>query len=348
MSAPLKTRYFRWMIGLLLAYLAFITITDVLYQFWEWVEGESHSLAEESGEIVIVIFAGLLALPVAAIMTIRLSTRMLQPLAAIRETAERIIAGSLHERVKTDNPGDELGLLGGTLNKAFDRYHDAVERQQRFASDASHQLRTPLTSIRAAGEVCLQKARTPDEYRETIGSMLEDVQRLSDLIEKLLMLARLGADKVRTVFTAVDLSEVARRMVAQYESISSSKEINVQVEALPDCRVSGDSALLEQMLGNLFDNALRHTPPGGQIRIRVAPALNNRIALFVRDNGPGVDPQLRQQLFQRFARGAGATDTAGNGLGLAIVADIVNIHSGMIELLNEPGAAFRIALPRLA
>ncbi len=345
--APLKARYFRWMIGLLLTYLAFIAVADALYQVWEWMQGESHSIVEESGEVAVVIIAGLLALPVAIIVTRRICRRMMRPLERIRETAERIISGSLHERINAENPDDELGRLAGALNKAFDRYRDAVDRQQRFASDASHQLRTPLTSIRTTGEVCLQKERTPADYRETVGSMLEDVQRLSDFIEKLLMLARLGADKVRAQFTPMDLGGQVREVVGQYESLALSKNLEVKVHLPMGCRVLGDGALLQQMTANLLDNAMRHTPEGGTIQIDLAPGPDGHYRLDICDSGPGVAPELRSQLFQRFARGPGS-DLSGSGLGLAIVADIVNLHRGRIELLDVPGAAFRITLPALA
>jgi signal transduction histidine kinase len=272
---------------------------------------------------------------------------MLQPLQNIRETSERIIAGKLDERIVTDHPDDELGRLARAINEAFDRHRDAIFRQQRFASDASHQLRTPLTAIRATGEVCLQKDRAPEEYRETIGSMLEEVQHLSDLVEKLLMLARLGPEHVRRAFAPVELGSLIRATVMQYETIAAAKNIRIAVETADRRRVLGDAALLQQMTSNLIDNALRHTPDGGLIRVEVKTWLDTRAAMFVRDNGPGVAPELRANLFQRFARGPGADTAAGSGLGLAIVSDIVSLHNATIELLDQPGANFRILFPGL-
>ena len=302
---------------------------------------------DEVLEVVTVFVSGILALPVMMLVIRRLCRRMLQPLQSIRETAEHIIAGRLDDRILAENPDDELGKLAHTLNKAFDRYRDAMARQQRFASDASHQLRTPLTSIRTTGEVCLQKERPPDEYRETIGSMLEDVQRLSDMVEKLLMLARFGADKVRNAFADVALGGLTRDVVSRYESLGTARSLRFNAPANGDIRVRGDAALLEQMLTNLVDNAVRHTPDGGEISVELSTEENGSIVLQVRDTGPGIPPELHNQLFQRFARGPG-TDISGSGLGLAIVADIVSLHDGHIELLGGPGASFRITFPRPA
>lgn len=347
MPTALQDRYFRWIVRLLVVFLFVLTFACAIYQGWEHTESSDPDFMDEVLEVTVVFTAGVLSLPAMMYFVRRLCQKMLQPLQSIRETAERIIAGQLDERVRTENPSDDLGLLAGTINKAFDRYSEAMDRQQRFASDASHQLRTPLTSIRTTGEVCLQKMdRSTDEYRETIGSMLEDVQRLSDMVEKLLILARLGAEHIRASFKVIDLAAEIRSVALQYESLYASKNLRVKLVASSACLVHGDAALLQQMAANLFDNAIRHAPEGGIIVIDVAPdSAGNNIVFTVRDNGPGVARDVREMLFQRFARGK-SNDTTGNGLGLSIVADIVNLHGGTIDLLSEPGAAFRITLPR--
>lgn len=344
MISPLKTQYFRWLTWLLVTYLFIIVLCSGLYQL-SAVHGEGGSIAHEVTEMLVLAGTGILALPIMLIVVRWMSSQMLTPLQAIRETAERIVAGKFGERIQTKNPDDDLGRLATALNSAFDRYRDAMDRQQRFASDASHQLRTPLTAIRTTGEVSLQKDRTPGEYREIIGSMLEDVQRLSDMVEKLLMLARLGEDQIRASFATVDLGVPVRDVLSQYESLASTKGLRIGIRTDPGCRVPGDAALLGQMFANLLDNALRHTPDGGQIQIELLPPDARHVTLLIRDTGPGIPGELREQLFQRFARGPSA-DTGGSGLGLAIVADIVNLHRGRIELLAGPGACFRITLPR--
>ena len=349
MPATINRRYFWWMTGLLLSYLAVLTLACALYQIYEIASGGSREISEEIIEVFVVLGAGLIALPFMLTRIRALCTRMLTPLQNMNEAAGRIIAGNLDERIQTDNPDDELARVAQTINRAFDQYREAMNRQQRFASDASHQLRTPLTAIRTTGEVCLQKTtRTPDEYRETIGSMLEDAQRLSDMVEKLLILARLGAEHIRASFKTMDLATETHAVARQYETLAAAKNIRLHLAAPAGCLVLGDSALLQQMTSNLLDNAIRHAPDSGHILAEVAPATTpGHIALTIRDNGPGLTPATRQMLFQRFARGKN-NDTTGNGLGLSIVADIVALHNGTIDLLEGPGAAFRVTLPRAA
>lgn len=345
MAVSLMARYTRTLMVLLLAYLTVMVLVSVIYQVRASHYADGHSSFEkELHEIEAILLAGLAVLPLMALIIRRICRRMLRPLSEIRETAERIIAGHLAERIQTDHPADELGLLAGTINKAFDRYQDNLDRLQRFTSDASHQLRTPLTSIRTTGEVCLGKRRSPEEYEEVIGSMLEDADRLRAVVEKLLVLARMGADSVRAGFVPLDLGEVCARVIERYGPAFEVADLRVTFNRAPDARVRGDAALLEQVLSNLLDNAIRHTWRGGSIDISVASGAGATWVLCVRDSGPGVAQELLPNLFERFARGPGA-DLSGHGLGLAIVADTVRIHGGGIRLLPGPGAAFEIALP---
>lgn len=343
MRTTLKNRWFLSIAWLLVAYLLIITAADSVYQMSS-IHGEREEIEHEVLEIAILLAVGFALLPFMLILARRLSNAMLRPLENIRETADRIISGRLDERIRPENPEDELGQLARTINSAFDRYHEAMNRQQRFASDASHQLRTPLTSIRAAGEISLRNPRTPEEYRETIGSMLEDVQRLADVVDKLLMLARLGADTVRSSFAPITLETLVEEVVSQFDVFLSAKNIKVSRSSAGVFTVRGDEALLQQLLANLLDNAVRHTREGGTIKITLLAWPGDRVALNIRDDGPGVPDEIRERLFQRFARPTGA-DNLGSGIGLSIVAEIAALHGGEIELLEGPGANFRILLP---
>jgi signal transduction histidine kinase len=320
-------------------------LASVIYQVRASHYADGHSSFEkEVREIQAIFLAGLAVLPLMVLFIGRICRRMLQPLSDIRETAERIIAGHLAERIQPENATDELGRLAATLNKAFDRYQDNLDRLQRFTGDASHQLRTPLTSIRTTGEVCLGKRRTPEEYEEVIGSMLEDADRLRNVVEKLLILGRMGADSIRAGFVPLDLGDVCARVLERYAPAFEVAELRATFNRSPNARVRGDAALLEQVLSNLLDNAIRHTWRGGTIDISLASGSGATWVLCVRDSGPGVAQELLPNLFQRFARGPGA-DLSGHGLGLAIVADTVRIHGGEIRLREGPGAAFEITLP---
>lgn len=345
MPNSLMASYTRTLLVLLLAYLGALTVASTFIELNpSHLEEEQSTIRDGLHEVGALVLMGLAVLPVMLFAIRRACRRMLQPVADIRVTAERIIAGQLEERIHTGNPKDELGRLAATVNQAFDRYQNSLDRLQRFTSDASHQLRTPLASLRTTGEVCLQKTRSPAEYEEVIGSMLEDADRLRHVIEKLLLLARMGADRVRAAFVVLDLGDLCREVIDRYGPAFEQAGIALTLDCAPRASVRGDAALLEQAVANLLDNALRHTWRGGLVRVSVGSSATGGWHLCVRDSGPGIAPELIPNLFQRFARGPGA-DLSGHGLGLAIVADVVRVHGGDIRLLNEPGAAFEITLP---
>jgi signal transduction histidine kinase len=260
-------------------------------------------------------------------------------------TAQRISAGRFEERVSVPENHGEITELAHTLNHAFDRYQDAIDRMKNFASNASHQLRTPLTAMRSVGEVALQKARAPEEYRETIGSMLEEVQRLAHVIEQLLLLARMESAELRRHFVDSDAAGEMTSVVALRKPIIESK--GLQLDFVPRAAVSikANPALLRQAFANLLDNAIRHTPEGGRIELAVESG-NDEILVRVADTGPGIPEHFRHKLFERFSPGV-STDQQGTGLGLAIVAEVVKVHGGSLQVESVPGqgATFTMRLP---
>ena len=347
MRSSLRIRYARTLILMLAIFVCVETAVVLLYEYTGWRIFGSNAIPEKAAAALAVFVCGLVAIPLMTWVIVRATQQMMRPVKVIRQTAQRIIAGHLRERIVFENADDEIGMLSRTINHAFDRYQDALDRIQRFTSDASHQLRTPLTAVRSTGEVCLQKVRTPGEYCETIGSMLEEVQRLSDVVDKLLVLARLGASNIRRAFSDVDLGVHMRRVASDFEALCSSHDIRLVVEMPEGLVVRGDGALLEQMAANLIDNATRYTPPGGSITLWARRDPDTaRIVLDIRDTGSGIPPVIKARLFQRFNRHEDS-DRRGSGLGLAIVADIVAIHAGTIKLdeSSPVGACFQIILP---
>ena len=345
MSAPLRLRFFLW---LALSQFIFFLLQGLFwagYELYEWATKGEETLLHELGEILIPLAVGTLCFPIMLAVTWRIARRMLAPLQAIARTAERIHEGRLDERIRGDFGDDELGLLAVTLNEAFDRYREALDRLNRFSSDASHQLRTPLTAIRSTGEVALQKPRTDAEYRESIGSMLEDVARLSRIVEQLLALARLDAGSLRGRFERVDLHTTIERVSRNFEPLWDAKALRVVRTGGPGLDVMGDADLLEQVVANLIDNATRHTPAGGDIRIQ-AERDGAWITLTLADTGPGIAPEHRLEIFDRFRTAPGHV-SPGAGLGLAIVADIVAVHRGAVRVdaASCGGASFQIRLP---
>ena len=347
MRAPIRTRYFIWLSFVLLLFMIVQTVAWFAYEFSEWWTGEAESLAEEMGEVLVVVGIHVATIPFMLVFLWILSKHLLRPLHEIATTAQRIEAGDLDTRIEVETTGDDLGILAHTINKAFDQYQDAVSRLQRFSADASHQLRTPLTAIRSTGEVCLQKERQPQEYVEAMDSMLEDARRLSHTVDQLLLLARLDASDEQTGFAVTDVNALVAGSAERYQDLAEIKRITLSVSLGESVRTWANPLLLEQVVANLLDNALKYTPEGGVIEVSTSPRDEQFIRIAVRNTGPGIPQAYLARIFDRFSTVPGTAES-GSGLGLAIVADIARLHGGTVEALSEPeqGAELRVDLPR--
>ena len=344
MKGSLRRKYCLWLSALVVVHFLLRAVLGTVQGLREVAQGNA-TLAAKFHELLPLMLVDAITIPIILAAIWMVTKRLMQPFETVVETASRISAGQLDERVVVPKAEDEVALLARTLNSAFDRYRDSVQRVQRFSSDASHQLRTPLAAMRSVGEVALQKDRTPEEYRETVGSMLEEVDRLSRIIEQLLMLSRLEKPQLRAQFKRLSLGEISRNAAAVYEPLYKHKNIAVAIDDAPEAQVRGDAGLLEQVVASLLDNAIKFTPEGGAIRI-VARRNGRQAVLRVEDNGPGIPDEERTRIFERFVSILSA-DRRGMGLGLALVHDIVKIHDGTVEALpNRPrGAVLQVTLP---
>lgn len=291
-----------------------------------------------------------LAVLVAALGGYLLAARLLTPLGAMAQRAKAISAERLSERLDITNPNDEVGRLAAILNDTFARLEGSFDRLRRFTQDAAHELRTPLAVIRGVGEAGMQAARSPDELREAIGSMLEENDRLTRLVEGLLMLARADESAAFSARTPFDAAELTHEVVGFLRVLAEEKHQTLHCQATPELRVHADRDALRLALMNLLGNALRYTPAEGRITVRVKHAQQTEVAIEVEDTGPGIAPEHQAHLFERFYRvDSGRTRAAGGfGLGLAIARWAVRSNGGRIELDSEPGrgSCFRIVLPR--
>jgi two-component system OmpR family sensor kinase len=278
----------------------------------------------------------------------------LLPLDRMGHTASAIAGGDLSHRVETTDARTEVGRLGLALNRMLDRLEDAFaareasqERLRRFIADASHELRTPLVSIRGYAELFrMGAAREPEDVAKAMRRIEEEAARMGVLVEDLLTLARL--DEVReAAHGAVDLSLLARDAVDDARATAPDREIELRAQP---AAVTGDADQLRQVLANLLRNALVHTPAGTPIEVSVERA-NGAVRLEVRDHGPGLPTDDADALFERFWRAEAGRERGkdGAGLGLAIVAGIVDGHAGTVRAGNAPGggAAFEVRLPAL-
>jgi len=269
------------------------------------------------------------------------SGRALQPVEAIRQEVEAIGAEDLHRRVPAPDTADEIGRLARTMNAMLVRLDDATERQRRFVADASHELRSPLTGIRARLEVDLAYPEGAD-WRATERDVLEDAVRLQHLVDDLLALAASdAAASDRSARAPVDLDEI---VLSEARRLRSRSEHRIDTAGVSGAQLQGAPDALARAVRNLLDNAARHARSTVTITLRESATA---VTLTVTDDGPGIPPEERARIFERFARldDGRARDVGGTGLGLAITHDIVVSHGGTIEVDNAPGARFTVSFP---
>jgi signal transduction histidine kinase len=267
--------------------------------------------------------------------------RALQPVEAMRREVEVIGAEDLHRRVPESSRQDEIGRLARTMNAMLARLEDATDRQRRFVADASHELRSPLTGIRAQLEVDLEHPELAD-WQATERDVLADALRLQRLVDDLLAIAVVDASALDAAHRQpVDLDEV---VLAEARRIQSRGNVSIDTRGVSGAQLDGNLDQLVRVVHNLLDNAARHA----QSRVVVTLSeTSTHVTLRVLDDGPGIPDRDRVRVFERFARldDARGRDGGGSGLGLAIVHDVVTAHGGSVEVENSPGAAFTVVLP---
>ncbi|MFZ0883480.1 MAG: ATP-binding protein [Candidatus Acidiferrales bacterium] len=281
-----------------------------------------------------------------------LARKSLEPVAAMGAQAERISAANLHERLAVINASDELGRLARTFNELLDRLNQSFERQRRFISDASHELRTPISILRGEAEVALsQPERSSEEYRESLAVLHQEAQRLATIVEDLFTLTRADAGEYRLSRSDFYLDELAADCVRATRALAQAKSITLAaVEAPCEMPVRADEELLRRMILNLLDNAIKYTLEGGSVSVACSVAPDG-YDLSVTDNGPGIPADLQSRIFERFfrvdrARSRTARD-GGAGLGLAIARWIAEAHDGRIDLVRSDatGSVFKAHIP---
>ena len=274
--------------------------------------------------------------------------RSLGPLARMAEHARRITAERLDERLSPNDAGLELNQMRDAFNETLARLERSFGELRTFTANASHELRTPLTVVRSVGEVGLSQPRSPEEYREAIGTMLEEADKLSRLLNGLLALARADAGGVKLRMERVDLSALASEVVEDLAVLAEEREQGLEAHVNGSVAVTGDRVALRQALRNLVDNAIRYAPVRTRIHVRVEKQARDAV-VEVRDEGPGISAENRDRIFERFFRGEGgrSRQTEGVGLGLSIVKAIAEAHEGRIELDSQEGvgSTFRLIIP---
>ena len=281
-----------------------------------------------------------------------LARKSLAPVVAMSTQAGRIGAANLHERLAVQNDRDELGHLAQSFNGLLDRLSQSFERQRRFMADASHELRTPVAILRGEAEVALsQQARSLEEYRESLGVLHQEAERLTHIVEDLFTLTRADAGQYPLQPRDFYLDELIAECVHSARTLALAKKICLNLEEASESPIHADESLLRRMILNLLDNAIKYTPEGGSVSVTCRRA-GKEYALSITDTGGGVPADLQPRIFERFfradkARSRTENDGGGAGLGLSISRWIAEAHHGRLELThsNSAGSTFTAYLP---
>jgi signal transduction histidine kinase len=272
--------------------------------------------------------------------------RALAPVKEMVERTRRLSAKSLNERLPVVNPHDELGQLATVFNETLQQLENSFAELKRFTADVSHELRTPLTAIRAVGEVAYRE-RNPAILYDALGSILEEVRRMNQLIDRLLLLARADDDDLPVRLEASLVRNALLEVSDALALVAQDKQQPLELDCPDHLLAVFDPALLRLALLNLVQNAIRYSPPAKPITLRAFRGEHD-VVIEVADHGPGIAPEHRQKIFERFYRVDKARSRAegGVGLGLAIVKWSVERMGGSVELKSEVGSGtvFRLRL----
>lgn len=331
--------------------LILITYSMIFVAFFFIELHEAHSqgtaFSLEFAELIAILAVMLVTAPFSLVVAWTIAGRILRPLKQVLQTAEDIRSGNLDERIPAMPQPDELSRLAQTINDAFDRYASAVKRLEHFSSDASHQLRTPLAVIRTSAEVSLQSDRSTHEYKDALGGILEQTQKLNQTIDQLLILSRLDST-MQESFQPVNLADLNREWIKEAGEFLDDRTIELTIEdAGFPLLLDGNEILLKEVFSNLLNNALVIMPADGVIHVHVKTDGRGFAEWRFEDSGPGIPPDEMTRIFDRFYRGKNATHS-GSGLGLAIVKQIVLLHNGTVHAEKSAslgGACFRIIFP---
>ena len=302
------------------------------YRFWFWA----------------ILLASFVIFPLVGYQIARHGIR---PVEAMATTARHISSTNLRERILPEGYPSELASLASTFNQMLDRLEESFERISRFSADIAHDLRTPVNNIRGEAEVALALARSADEYREVIGSCLEEAVRLSDLIGDLLFLARAESPLTHLRRERVDVGELLGKVREYYEASAADGGVSLETRIAGEPVIAElDRTLLQRAVGNLVSNALANTPPGGAVMLGTTVDFSSphfsTVRIEVSDTGVGIPAEALPRVFDRFFRvdSSRSQGAGGTGLGLAIVQSIATLHGGNVEISSQLGQGTRVTL----
>jgi len=272
----------------------------------------------------------------------------LRPVNELAETAQRISGSNLDLRLQGRGANDELEKLIEAFNTMMDRLETNFDQIRHFSTDASHELRTPITIIRGQLEVAMMTARTPGDFRDAIATALQEVDRLSSIVRGLLLLSQAETGQIRIRNDEVSLSEIVAELGEQFTVVAADASVRLVVDAPSVGLVRGDRTHLERLVTNLLSNAIKYTNPGGSVHVQLAET-DTHVTLSVSDTGIGIAAEHLPRIFERFYRVSAGETRKGLGLGLSFVSWIAKAHGGEVTVTSElgKGTAFLVQIPKL-
>lgn len=312
--------------------------------------GTSLQPVEEALHRLLLVLA--VMLPVALAVSLAagwfLAGRALRPVGSITQAARRIAEGDLSQRLTVPPAADEIGTLVATFNDMIAKLDGSFQQVRRFSADASHELRTPLTVMKGETELALRRPRASEDYKLVLESNLEEIDRLTRIVDELLFLSRADLGEVTMASLPVHLDELLQEVQKQASVLGQERNVQVALGSLAPATVLGDELRLRELLLNLVDNAVKYSKPGGRVELDLA-AGGGQARLSVSDQGIGIPPDALARIFDRFYRTneARAHAKQGTGLGLSICKWIAEAHRGRIEVHSQPnqGSRFTVILP---
>jgi two-component system heavy metal sensor histidine kinase CusS len=294
---------------------------------------------KEFGALLAIVLA--LGVFASAGIALTVAKRGLRPLAQLTRSLKRVRPTRLHERVPPTEWPRELQPVAAAFDDMLDRLEDSFTRLSQFSADLAHELRTPVANILGEAEVALTRPRTPDEYREVIESSVAECQRLSGIIDNLLFLARAEAGREAIMQTSIDARAEIEKIASFYQAIADEQKIDITCAG--EGQINADPTLFGRALSNLVENALRYTPANGKISVSIAKR-DGQTEISVTDTGCGIPPEHIARVFDRFYRVDSSRSAQGNGLGLALVKSIVDLHGGSAVVESEVGRGTTVTL----
>ena len=275
-----------------------------------------------------------------------LAMAALHPVNSMIRTIRQITAANMKLKITVPATNDEIQRLAETFDDMLARLDNAFTSQRQFVEDMSHELKTPLTIMKGEFEVALKKARSAEEYESILKSSLEEVNKISSVVENLLIIARLESSQITPEITGVDLAVLVRNIINDMNVLADQKQIALTFSAPRSLQVRGDTNQLKRLFVNLLDNAIKYTPGGGKISVYM-DSDEKQASIRVVDNGNGIPPEELEHIFDRFYRVDKSRSSVGFGLGLSIVKSIAEMHKGSISVSSQfgQGATFTVKLP---